>query len=42
MPWPELTEGKGIEPHIRVEPTIKDIIENEDRTLETAVSALLG
>jgi C-terminal processing protease CtpA/Prc len=41
MPWPELVERKGIEPHIRVEPTIEDIIRNEDRTLTTAVSSLL-
>jgi C-terminal processing protease CtpA/Prc len=42
VPWPELIGRTGIEPHIHVEPTIKDIIRNEDRTLKTAVSSLLG
>ena len=41
MDWPELVGRKGIEPHIHVEPTIEDIIRNEDRVLKTAVSSLL-
>jgi C-terminal processing protease CtpA/Prc len=41
MPWPELVGRKGIEPDIHVEPTIEDIIRDEDRTLKTAVSSLL-
>jgi C-terminal processing protease CtpA/Prc len=41
VPWPELLGRKGIEPHIHVDPTIEDIIRNEDRTLKTAVSSLL-
>jgi C-terminal processing protease CtpA/Prc len=42
MPWPEGIWRKGIEPHIHIEPTIEDIIRNEDRILKTAVSTLLG
>ena len=42
MPWPEEVWRKGIEPHINVEPTIEDVIRNEDRTLETAVRYLGG
>ena len=42
MPWPEEVWRKGIEPHISVEPTIEDVIRNEDRTLETAVRYLGG
>jgi len=41
MPWPEEIWRRGIEPHIHVEPTIEDIIRNEDRTLKTAVLSLL-
>jgi carboxyl-terminal processing protease len=41
MSWPEEVWRKGIEPHIHVEPTIEDIIRNEDRTLNTAVVSLL-
>jgi C-terminal processing protease CtpA/Prc len=41
VPWPELLGRRGIEPHIHVEPTIEDVIGDEDRTLKTAVSALL-
>jgi C-terminal processing protease CtpA/Prc len=41
VPWPELVGRKGIEPHIYVEPTIEDVIQNEDRALKTAVSSLL-
>jgi C-terminal processing protease CtpA/Prc len=40
-PWPEEVWRKGIEPHIHVEPTIEDIIRNEDRTLKAAVSSVL-
>ena len=40
MPWPEEVWRKGIEPHIYVEPTIEDVIRNEDRTLKTAVRYL--
>jgi carboxyl-terminal processing protease len=40
MPWPEEVWLKGIEPHIHVEPTIEDIIRNEDRTLNTALLSL--
>jgi C-terminal processing protease CtpA/Prc len=42
MPWPEEVAKKGIEPHIRVEPTIEDVISNEDRTLKTALDYLCG
>jgi C-terminal processing protease CtpA/Prc len=42
VPWPELTGRTGIEPDIHVEPTIEDIIRNEDRILNAAVSSLLG
>jgi carboxyl-terminal processing protease len=42
MPWPEAVWQKGIEPNIYVEPTIEDVIKNEDRALETAVSYLCG
>jgi C-terminal processing protease CtpA/Prc len=41
MPWPEKVWCKGIEPHVYVEPTIEDVIRNEDRTLKIAVSSLL-
>jgi C-terminal processing protease CtpA/Prc len=40
--WPELVGRKGIEPHIHIEPTVEDIIRNEDRTLKMALSSLLG
>jgi carboxyl-terminal processing protease len=33
MPWPEKVAEKGIEPHIRVEPTVEDIFRDEDRVL---------
>ncbi len=42
MPWPEVVAKKGIEPHIRVEPTVEDVIQNEDRTLNTALRHLCG
>jgi hypothetical protein len=42
MPEPEEVWRKGIEPHIRVEPTVKDIIHDEDRALNTALGYLLG
>ena len=42
MPWPEEIWRKGIEPDIWVEPTIEDVIRNEDRTLKTAVDYLNG
>lgn len=41
MAWPEEVWRKGIEPHIHVEPTIEDIIRNEDRTLKAAMASLL-
>jgi carboxyl-terminal processing protease len=42
MPWPEKVWRKGIEPHVCVEPTIQDIIGNQDRVLTTAVRYLGG
>lgn len=42
MPWPEDVWRKGIEPHICVEPTVGDVIRNEDRALQTAVRHLHG
>ncbi len=42
MPWPEQIWQKGFEPDIWVEPTIEDVIQNEDRTLKTAVDYLVG
>ncbi len=40
MPEPEEVWHKGIEPHIRVEPTVEDIIHDEDRVLNTALRYL--
>jgi C-terminal processing protease CtpA/Prc len=42
MPWPEEVALKGIEPHVRVEPTVDDVIRNEDRVLQTAIRYLRG
>lgn len=42
MPWPEEVWRKGIEPHIWVEPTVEDVIRDEDRTLNVALSYLNG
>ncbi len=42
MPEPEEVWQKGIEPHIRVEPTVEDIIQDEDRVLNTAMRYLCG
>jgi len=42
MPWPEEVWKNGIEPDIWVEPTIEDVIRNEDRALKTAVEYLGG
>ena len=33
---------KGIEPHIRVEPTVEDVIHQEDRALSAAMRYLCG
>jgi C-terminal processing protease CtpA/Prc len=40
MPWPEEVARKGIEPHIRVEPTVEDVIRGEDPVLKEAVRCL--
>lgn len=42
MPWPEEIWRKGFAPDIWVEPTIEDVIRNEDRTLKTALDYLCG
>ncbi len=42
MPWPEEVAKKGIEPHIPVEQTIEDVIRDEDRVLNAAMSYLCG
>ena len=42
MPWPEGIWRKGIEPDMHVEPTIEDVIHDEDRVLQTAVRHLCG
>jgi C-terminal processing protease CtpA/Prc len=42
MPWPAEIWRKGIEPDIWVEPTIDDVIQDEDRTLNRAVDYLCG
>jgi C-terminal processing protease CtpA/Prc len=42
MPEPEEVWQKGIMPHIRVEPTVEDIIHDEDRVLNTAMGYLCG
>jgi hypothetical protein len=42
MPEPEEVWQKGIEPHIRVELTVEDIIQDEDRVLNTAMRYLSG
>lgn len=42
MPWPEKVWRKGIEPHVRVEPTIQDVVEDHDRALLTAMRYLVG
>lgn len=40
MPWQERIAGKGIEPHVRIEPTVEDVIRHEDRVLQEAVRYL--
>jgi C-terminal processing protease CtpA/Prc len=40
MPEPEEVWQKGIEPDIRVEPTVEDIINDRDRVLDTALQYL--
>jgi C-terminal processing protease CtpA/Prc len=42
MPEPEEVWQKGIVPHIPVEPTVEDIIHDEDRVLNTAMHYLCG
>jgi len=42
MDWPHKIWRKGIEPHILVEPTVEDVIRNEDHVLNTAVRYLHG
>jgi carboxyl-terminal processing protease len=42
MDWQEEAWQTGIEPHIRVEPTVQDIIRDDDRALDTAVRYLCG
>jgi carboxyl-terminal processing protease len=40
MPWPEEIWQKGIEPDIWVEPTVEDVMRDEDRALKAAVDDL--
>jgi hypothetical protein len=40
MPEPEEVWQKGIEPDIRVEPTVEDIIHDHDPVLDTALRYL--
>ncbi|MBE0698036.1 MAG: hypothetical protein IH586_14025 [Anaerolineaceae bacterium] len=40
MPWPEEVAQKGIDPHIRAEPAVEDVIQGEDRVLDTALQYL--
>jgi C-terminal processing protease CtpA/Prc len=42
MPWPALVGRKGIEPNIQIEPTVEDVIRNEDRMLKMAQSSITG
>ena len=42
MPWPVEIWRQGIQPDVWVEPTIDDVIQNEDRILRTAVDYLCG
>jgi hypothetical protein len=40
--WPAEVWRDGIVPHVRIEPTLEDVIRDEDRVLETARRQLLG
>ena len=40
MPWPEVIYGQGILPDVHVEPTIDDVIHNEDRVRKMAIRHL--